>query len=296
MRKYGIAALVVVAIIAIALVVRRQVTDSNAEPAVDTASSVVPADTPLQTLPADSLASVDTIAAATSGGAPTGSQPATGSQPQPTQSSEPRPVVSGHIPPLQDDGAAVLRRAAVAYSNVRSLRADFVQRRENPLLGSSTTSRGTLYQRSPDRFALRFTQPAGDLIIADGQYFWVYYPSVDKRQVIRAQASAGGAGAVDLKAQFIGNPVERFTHTYHGTEKMGGRTVHVLTLVPRQDAGYKSLKVWIDGMDSLVRRFIITEPTGAEVEFQLSNLSVNPNIGNDIFRFTPPADAVIVDR
>lgn len=291
MRKYGIAALVVVAIIAIALVVRRQVSDSNAQPAVDTARSVVPADSPAQTVPADSPVAVDTTA-------PTTKAPAPGSQGAPAaQSPEPtRPVVSGNIPPLQDDGASVLRRAAAAYSNVRSLRAEFVQRRENPLLGSSTTSRGTLYQRAPDRFALRFTQPAGDVIIADGKYFWVYYPSVDKRQVIRAQATAGGAGAVDLKAQFIGNPVERFTHTYHGTEKAGGRTLHVLTLVPRQDAGYKSLKVWIDGMDSLVRRFIITEPTGAEVEFQLSNLSVNPNIGDEIFRFTPPADAVIVDR
>ena len=194
------------------------------------------------------------------------------------------------------DGAAILKRASTAYSRIKSMRAEFVQRRENPLLNSKMTSRGTLYQRRPDRFALKFSQPAGDVIVADGRYFWVYYPSADKRQVIRAAAAAAGASAVDLQSQFIGDPLKRFSHTYHGTEKQGGRTLHVLTLVPRQNAGYKSLKVWIDGGDALVRRFQITEQTGALVEFQLSNLTVNPALGDEIFRFTPPAGAQVIER
>ena len=69
-----------------------------------------------------------------------------------------------------------------------------------------------------------------------------------------------------------------------------------VTLVPRSDAGYKSMTVWIDGMDSLVRRFQITESTGALVEFQLSNLSVNPVLGNEIFQFSPPAGAKVIER
>lgn len=293
MRKYGIAAVVLIVIVTIALIVRSQLSGTPAASAADTARS---GNQPLPMIQ-------DSSAADSVNGSATDTA-AIGQAPAPAQG-EQRPVVSGHIPPLQPEpdrveadqqGVEVLRRAAAAYANVNAMRAEFVQRRENPLLNSTLTSRGTLYQRSPDRFALRFSQPAGDVIIADGRHFWVYYPSVDRRQVIRAPATQGGAGAVDLKAQFIGNPVERFRHTYHGTEKLAGRTAHVLTLMPRNDAGYKSLKVWIDGMDSLVRRFIIVEPTGAEVEFQLSNLAVNPNIANDVFRFTPPADAVIVER
>jgi outer membrane lipoprotein carrier protein len=193
------------------------------------------------------------------------------------------------------DGAVVLQRAAAAYGKITSMRAQFVQRRENPLLGSTTTSRGTLYQRDPDRFALKFSDPAGDIIVGDGRYFWLYYPSVDRRQVMRS-AARQGAGAVDLQSQFIGDPLTRFAHRYHGTEKQHGRTVHVLTLRPRREAGYKSMKVWIDAADYLVRRFQITEPSDAVVEFQLSNLAVNPTLGDDIFRFTPPAGATVIDR
>jgi outer membrane lipoprotein carrier protein len=180
---------------------------------------------------------------------------------------------------------------------MKAMRANFVQRRENPLLGSSLTSRGRLFQRKPDRFLLKFTEPDGDVIVSDGRYFWLYYPSVDSKQVLRSPTSEDGAGAVDLQAQFIGDPLRRFTHKYEGRETFNGRNTHVLTLTPRdRNAGYRTLKVWIDAQDYLVRRFLITEQTGALVEFQLTNLVVNPTLPDEIFRFTPPAGARVVER
>lgn len=226
---------------------------------------------------------------------------------QPAKSKSPdRPVVSDKVPTIvvdsagsaQQQGATVLKRASTAYTNLKSMSADFVQRRENPLLGSTLTSRGRLYQRKPDRFLMKFTEPSGDVIVSDGRYFWLYYPSVDNKQVLRSPASEDGAGAVDLQAQFIGDPLRRFTHTYEGRQNVDGRAMHVLTLTPRSvaEAGYNRLKVWIDETDYLVRRFQIREQTGALVEFQLSNLDVNPPLGDEIFRFTPPRGARVVER
>lgn len=196
----------------------------------------------------------------------------------------------------EQDGAAILRRAAAAYKSVTALRADFTQKRDNPILGSTTLSRGTLYQKRPDRFLMKFSEPAGDVIVSDGRYFWLYYPSADKRQVLRAPAQTGAAGGVDLQAQFLGDPLTRFTHTYHGRQTVGGRATHVLTLIPRQNMGYKSLKVWIDEQDALVRRFVLTENNGLVQEFALSGLVINPALSNDLFRFTPPADAHIIEN
>jgi outer membrane lipoprotein carrier protein len=196
----------------------------------------------------------------------------------------------------EEQGAAILRRAATAYKTVSSMKADFTQKRDNPILGSTTISRGTLYQKRPDRFLMKFSDPAGDVIVSDGRYFWLYYPSADKRQVMRAPAQAGAAGGVDLQAQFLGDPLTRFTHTYHGRQDMGGRSTHVLTMVPKQNAGYKSLKVWIDDKDALVRRFVLTENNGLVQEFTLSGLTLNPALSNDLFKFTPPADAHIIEN
>lgn len=196
----------------------------------------------------------------------------------------------------QQDGAAILTRAAAAYAAARTLQADFTMTLNNPLLRSNTTSRGTLYQRSPDRILLRFTEPAGDVIVSDGEHFWIYYPSVNENQVIRAPAAAASSGGVDLQAQFLGDPVRRFTHTLHGRETVGGRETDVLTLVPRADVGYTRLKVWLDTRDHLARRFEITEPNGAVRRFDLSNLRANPPLQDALFRFTPPAGARVIDR
>lgn len=207
--------------------------------------------------------------------------------PTPTPVPVPAPAINEDQQPT---GAKVLKAAAAAYSRVTTLQASFTQKRENPLLSSITNSRGTLYQKRPDRFLMKFSQPAGDMILSDGRYFWVYYPSADRKQVIRADARQGAAGGVDLQAQFLGDPLKRFTHTYHGLQN--GQ--HVLTMVPRTNVGYKSLKVWIDAKDSLVRRFILTENNGVVVEIALSGLVVNKPLSNDLFRFTPPAGAQVI--
>jgi outer membrane lipoprotein carrier protein len=251
----------------------------------------------------DEAAVMDTTAAGATGAPAAQPEPAAPQPQQPPQPAgpapaQPQPQAPAPAAPQTDaqvrDGAAVLRRAAAAYENVRSLSADFVLNFENPLLRQRLTSRGTIYQRQPDRIALRFSDPEGDLIIGDGQYFWVYYPSNNPQQVIRAPAAAAGESAVNLQAQFIGDPVARFDHTLEGTESVAGRSAHVLMLVPRQRVEYRSLKVWIDERDSLARRFEITEHNGSIRRFDLSNLQVNPSIPDAVFRFTPPQGANIV--
>lgn len=196
----------------------------------------------------------------------------------------------------QDEGARILREASAAYEEIQSLQAEFTMRHENPILRRTTTSRGTLYQRQPDRILLRFSEPEGDVIVGDGTYFWVYYPSIDPGQVMRAPASQAGTGGVDLRAQFVGDPVQRFDYTLEGEESVAGRPAHVLVLTPKAKAGYERLKVWIDTSDSFVRRFEITEHNGTTRRFDLADLQINPTLADDLFRFTPPAGARIVER
>jgi outer membrane lipoprotein carrier protein len=203
----------------------------------------------------------------------------------------PAPLTAAEDPEI----AAVLRRAAGVYAGARSLQADFSQRSMNPILRTTVASQGTLYQRRPDRFLMRFSDPAGDLIVSDGSHFWVFYPSVDRKQVLRMPASMG-AGGVDLQAQFVGDPLERFTAVSEGREEISGRSSYVLLLTPRQPIGYRSLKIWVDPEDYLVRRFEVTEESGIVRHFELSNLRLNPTLSDDLFRFTPPEGAQVVDR
>jgi outer membrane lipoprotein carrier protein len=211
----------------------------------------------------------------------------------PARPGAPSPAVSPPIGQQAVSTDAILRATARTYERVRSMQAEFEQQMRNPLLGQTTRSSGTLYQRQPDRFLMQFSDPEGDVIVSDGEYFWLYYPSVDARQVIRTPRGPQG---LDLHAQFIGDPVRRFEATSHGREAVRGRDAHVLTLVPREPMGYRTLKVWIDAEDHLVRRFELTEENGNVRQFELRDVVVNPSLPDRLFQFTPPAGAQVITR
>jgi outer membrane lipoprotein carrier protein len=189
----------------------------------------------------------------------------------------------------------ILRRVELEYARVRSMEADFVQQLTVPLLGESQRSEGRLYQRRPDRFLMRFTDPAGDIMVADGRHFWLYTPSVDRTQVLRTRMGEGGA-QVDLQQEFLSNPTQRFVATLVGTERLNGRATHLLSLVPRERSQYRLLRVWVDQQDHLVRRFELTEENESVRRLELRNLRLNPDLPDSLFEFTPPAGTQVFDQ
>lgn len=188
----------------------------------------------------------------------------------------------------------ILLRAERAYDAVRTMRASFTQELTVPLLNSTHHSRGDLYHRKPDRFAMRFTDPAGDLVVADGTSLWAYYPSTDAGQVLRG--SSGEAGGLDLQREFLSNPTERFNATLEGTETVAGRDTHRLSLIPRSPAGYSSVRIWIDTQDFLARRFEVVESNENIRRVELHDLRTNVDLPEGVFNFTPPPNAQIFEQ
>lgn len=190
-------------------------------------------------------------------------------------------------PPVGQNANDILERAEQAYDQVRSMEADFVQEVYVPLLESTQHSRGRLFHRAPDRFLMRFSEPAGDLVVADGEYVWMYYPSNDPRQVMRAPLTQDGQ-QVDFQREFLSDATDRFTATRTGTESVGGRQAHALTLLPRGPSPYTEVKIWVDAQDNLVRRFEITEQNQTVRKLEMSGLRINVLLADDLFEFTPP--------
>ncbi len=190
--------------------------------------------------------------------------------------------------PSDPTAEAILSRAEQAYGAVESMEADFVQNLTVALLGSTERSRGKIFHRRPDRFRMQFAQPAGDIVLADGEYLWMYYPSSDATQVIRTALTDGTVQQVDFQQQFLSNAVERFDARLIGEETVNGSGAHVLILIPTGDSPFQRVKLWVDKDDSLVRRFEITEQNGTVREIVLSNLRPNVTISDELFEFAPP--------
>lgn len=194
------------------------------------------------------------------------------------------------------DPVAILERASGEYSGLAGFCADFRQTLTSPLLNQVTRSRGRMCQQQPDRFSMRFTDPEGDLVIADGEWLWVYFPSSDAGQVIRSPMTSGGRGGFDFHREFLSDPGTRYAPAYLRGEELDGAATHVIRLIPRQPSAYREARVWIDEYTWFIRRAEIEEENGNLREVQLAGFDPNPQLGTGAFLFTPPRGVQVITR
>jgi outer membrane lipoprotein carrier protein len=200
--------------------------------------------------------------------------------------------------PLSAQNAqSIVGRSARVYRSLSSMRADFVQVIDNPMI-DSTESRGTLVQAGPAKFAMRFTDPPGEAIVIDGEHVWVYTPSTVPGQVLRLQVPSGGpVYGYNILAWLLDRPAERYQASLLKTDGLNGRAMDVVELVPMvPDLPFEKAIVWLDREDGLPRRLEITERSGALRTLTLSRLRVNQAVPAKTFSFEVPPGVRVVDQ
>jgi len=190
---------------------------------------------------------------------------------------------------------SLMEDAGARYRDFQSFCAQFQQELAVPLLGDTTRSSGSLCQEAPNLFAMRFADPEGDLLVADGEAFWVYYPSSDPRQVIRFEMEAR-PGGLDFHREFLESPKDKYTMEYLGTETVLGGSSHVVSLVPTAPAGFEEAKIWLDSERLLIIRAQIKMENGSVRTVSLSEIVLNPPPDPSRFRFVPPDGAQVIRR
>ncbi|HEX4574400.1 MAG TPA: outer membrane lipoprotein carrier protein LolA, partial [Gemmatimonadales bacterium] len=191
--------------------------------------------------------------------------------------------------PTTPDPWPVLDHASATYQTIATLAADFVQVVVNPMVGVSDTTRGRLYQRRPGRFAMRFAEPKGDRIVADGRYLWLYTPSTTPGQVIRSRIPESGTTGPNLIGQFVERPRERYSARYVRADSLPDGVVDVVALQPKaNDQPYREATLSVGRADGLVRRLEIAETSGQMRTVLLRNLTVTGRVPSREFTFSPP--------
>lgn len=195
----------------------------------------------------------------------------------------------------QERGVEILQGAAARYGAVDTLCADFTQHLRVPLLGSERTGTGRLCQSVPNLFAMRFDDPEGDLIIVDGSFAWVYFPSNDAKTVLKTSADQS-AGGRDFHREFLEDPESKYEVTYEGVEEIEAWTTVRLRMVPMRPMDYETATVWIDQSGSVLRRLELAYPNGNIRTVTLDNVGFGADPGPEYFSFTPPDGALVMVR
>lgn len=194
---------------------------------------------------------------------------------------------------LQSAADQAIDAAVKAYANVRTAKASFEQTITNPLIGSTLRSKGEFEQSRPNRFAFRFADPKGDVIICDGRYVWAYLPASAPGRVNRMPC---GAGSLDLIGEFFTNPKDRYTIGDGGPATIGERKAHVVLLTPKsKTAAFTRAKVWVEPVTGALLQFEAVEPNGLTRVVRITKFTPNAAVNASAFKFSVPRGVQIVD-
>jgi outer membrane lipoprotein carrier protein len=201
------------------------------------------------------------------------------------------------LPQIAAAQSKPIDRAIAAWSKVKSLSGTFEQTLNNPLLRMTTTAKGTFAQQQPNRIAVRFTDPAGDAIVADGANLWIFLQQAAPGQVLKRPISDRMAAPIDI-GQFLDAPAAKYDIMVKGADTVATRATQAMTLTPKKgvDAPFTKATVWIDDVDGMIRQFEVTESSGLVRRIRLTKLNVNPVIPASEFKFTVPKGVRIVER
>ena len=196
-------------------------------------------------------------------------------------------------PAFAQSADAVLATAEDTYHQIRTLQADFTQTLVNPMMGDETTE-GVLFLDPPQRFSMRFREPEGDRIVADGTWLWLHTPSSVPDQVIRQPIPEVGPATPNLFAQFVDRPLERYHASYLGVDSAAGFAVENVRLVPRiAGIPFRSAVISLSE-DGMLRKVSMVEESGQRRTLVFDTIVVNGPIPAEELVFRVPRGTKIV--
>jgi outer membrane lipoprotein-sorting protein len=189
---------------------------------------------------------------------------------------------------------SLLDRAARAVTAARTMRAAFEQTVTNPDIRQSRTSRGEFAQQGAARFAMRFTNPAGDAIVADGSNVWVYLPSSARGQALKLPLAQGAQ--LDLISQLLTSPRTSYHVSDNGTAQLAGRRVAVIGLRPRVDGTpFTRATLWLDAEHALVLQLEAVELSGLVRRIRFTDIRTDVELPKELLTFAVPPNVKVID-
>lgn len=196
--------------------------------------------------------------------------------------------------PEASDPEAILRRADLALGGVETLRTEFIQRVENPVLEKTTVGSGVLAYKAPDRFRIAYSDPAGDLVLNDGTHVWIYLPSTQPGQVIRQLATHSG---VRNPLMYLRDLRGGYAVRYAGVEAVAGRAADHIVLAPLdRGAPFTRIEAWVERASGLLRQVRTEADDGVRTTYTFRTLERDAALDASLFQFRVPRGAEVFDQ
>ncbi len=153
--------------------------------------------------------------------------------------------------------------------------------------GRAQVSEGRFYLHRPQRFRWDYTDPAPQLVVADGEHLWLFDPDLEQVTVRRLDDGLAGTPAMLLSGDGTLEDSFRIGAAY----REDGRDW--VELAPLSDAAdFSALRVgFVAGrLDTME----LMDALGQTTVIRFFDVAVNPVLDPALFQFTPPAGADVI--
>lgn len=186
----------------------------------------------------------------------------------------------------QDHGAG--RAALETFStDLNTLQAAFNQTVTSPDGRIESRGAGQVWLARPGKFRWVYEGDFPELIVADGRRVWMFDQLLEQ-VTVKPQASLAGDSPLMLLTDLSGLD-ERF----HVRELGEFEGLNLLELVSTgQESEFERVLLGLDESD--LRLMIMEDAFGLRTELRFDEILRNPELGEDLFIFAPPAGVDVV--
>jgi outer membrane lipoprotein-sorting protein len=209
-------------------------------------------------------------------------------------------AVAAASPPVDpaDPSLPAARRLPALFERVReqqrllrTLDAQFVQRRESALLVAPEEAKGQFSFQAPDRVRWEYASPKAMTVLILGEQMTTWYRDLNRAD----RVNVGKYSAQVLRYMGASGSLESLAQYFDATlvQPRDAREPYRLDLVPhyaRIAKRIRSMTLWIDRERFLPVHLRYVEADGDSTDYEFLNLRFNPDLPADRFTLTlPPA-------
>jgi outer membrane lipoprotein carrier protein len=172
--------------------------------------------------------------------------------------------------------------------DVKSGKAAFTQTVTSADGVRKKTSSGSFEFQRPNRFRFNYTKPFEQLIVADGQKVWIFDADLNQASSRKLTQALGATPA----ALLAGGSLEQDFVLSNGSSRDG--LEWVLATPRTTDGPFQQLRVGFRG--KTLAAVDVLDSFGQRSLLQFSRFEPNVALAADLFRFTPPVGADVIEQ
>lgn len=192
-------------------------------------------------------------------------------------------LLAAALLPASAHAAGAVAKLKTFLDSTRSLRAEFVQSVVARNGRKPQNSAGLMMFQRPGKFRWQVEKPYPQLMVGDGEKFWIYDPELKQVTVKKLGKTLGATPAALLAGEGSASLEKNFT-LGEGGEKDG---LDWAEATPKSaDSGFEKVRLGFAG-DNL-RAMELHDSFGQTTSLIFNRVERNPSLASGLFRFTPP--------